>query len=104
MGEAVDKQAVANVHLSKGGGQAAVRLDELRELRAVPAPSPAQRERIEQLAAGEEADKQAVADFKLSSGGGQAAVRLNELKELRAVPAPSPAQRERIAQLATVVD
>ena len=79
--------------------KAAVRLDELRRLRAEDAPSPEQRARIALLEAGEAADTRAVADSKLVKGGGLAAVRLDELRWLRAVVAPSPEQRARIALL-----
>ena len=37
-GEAADKQAVADWRLACGGGEAAVRLSKLQELRAVAAP------------------------------------------------------------------
>ena len=103
----MDTQAVADFRLRCGGGEAAVRLDKLKQLRAVAAPSEAQREKIAQLEAGEAVDMQAVADFRLRRGDGEAAVRLGKLKQLHAVAAPSEAQRENIAQLnrtASVVD
>ena len=84
---------MADSKLRNGGGVAAVRLDELRRLRAVDASSPEQRARIALLEAGEAADQRAVADSKLAKGGGVAAVRLDELRRLRAVDAPSPEQR-----------
>ena len=76
-----------------------VRLDKLKQLRAVVEPTEDQRDTIAQLEAGEAADMQAVADFKLRSGGGEAAVRLDKLKQLRAVVEPSEDQRDTIAQL-----
>ena len=83
-GKAADMQAVADFKLRSGGGEAAVRLDKLKQLRAVVEPSEDQRETIAQLEAGEAADMQAVADMHLSKGGGEAAVRLDKLKQLRA--------------------
>jgi hypothetical protein len=79
--------------LRSGGGGAAVRLDELRRLKAVDAPSPEERARIALLEAGEAADQRAVADSKLAKGVGLAAVRLDELRRLKAVDAPSPEER-----------
>lgn len=56
----------ANVHLSKGGGEAvdeaAVRLNDLIRLRALVAPSQAECGKRAQLEASEEADTQAVAN------------------------------------------
>ena len=56
------RQLMADFKLGSGGGKAAVRLNELKRLRAVAAPSADQRDRIAQLEAGEAADTQAVAD------------------------------------------
>ena len=74
-GEEADKQAVADFKL-RSGGEAAVRLDELEKLRALPKRSLAEDKRLAELAKGEAVDKQAVANVHLSRGGGKAAVRL----------------------------
>ena len=96
-------RAVADSNLRRAGGEAAVRLSKLKELRALPSPSAAELETRIALEAGEAADEEAVAekamrmariyrDAALRRAGGEAAVRLWQLKELRALPSPSAAE------------
>jgi hypothetical protein len=56
-------RAVADAALRRAGGQAAVRLWQLKELRALPSPSAAELTRRFTLEAGEAADEEAVAEM-----------------------------------------
>ena len=61
--EVLWERAVADSKLRRAGGQAAVRLWQLKELRALPSPSAAELTRRFTLEAGEAADEEAVAEM-----------------------------------------
>jgi hypothetical protein len=86
-------RAVADAALRRAGGQAAVRLWQLKELRALPSPSAAELTRRFTLEAGEAADEEAVAEkaqMKRTARGdlsAEEAIATAAAEGLRLVPA-----------------
>jgi hypothetical protein len=86
-------RAVADSNLRRAGGEAAVRLSKLKELRALPSPSAAELETRIALEAGEAADEEAVAEkaqMKRTARGdlsAEEAIATAAAEGLRLVPA-----------------